>query len=313
MTGTPEIVHHYDAATARRGFFHHALPLHRYVRDAWAARTLVWNFYRRELLGRFRGSAGGFGWVMIQPVFQFIVYFAVFGILFAPRDQLREHGPDPLFALYLFAGIVMFNAVNEGSSNALLSVIGSANLVKKVAFPCELLPLTPILVSAGVYGVGCVVLLLIGLVTGQVSLGLNLLAWPLLLVCMVVFATGLGLLLAGANVFARDVGHLWGIWSQAWFFLSPVFWRMPMIRDKVDDLGVPWAIHLLVINPMYSLLLAQRQVFGIGTNLPPEEYEAYFPLNLGENLMVSAAWALFMLFIGYGFFMCNKRKFADLV
>ena len=311
MTITQQ-VHHYSVAHAKRGFLQHALPAYRYPADVWRSRVLLWNFFRRSLLGRFRGSLGGVLWVLVHPIFQFLVYFAVFGILFAPRDELQG-GPDAVFAVYLFAGILVFGTITESTTSGLSSILGNGNLVKKVAFPCELLPLTPVLVATIVYVVGCVVLMAVGLATGVVSPGWSLLAWPVLVVCLVVFCTGFAMLLAAANVFVRDIAHIWNILSLAWFFMSPVFWRLSRITDKFDDFGVPWAVDLLVLNPAYNLLLAQRQVFGIGWSLPPAEYLEWFPHSLGHNLMCGAAWSVVMFVVGYGFFMSRKHKFADLV
>lgn len=313
MTQTPEIIHSYEADTAQHGFFNHAARMFGYVPRCLKSRALLWNFARRELLGRFRGSAGGIFWVLVQPIFQFTIFFLVFGILFAPRDDLMQNGPSTVYALYLFSGILLFNTVIEGSNAALSSVIQNANLVKKVAFPCELLPLTPVLVSTVVYLVGCIVLLVVGLALGDLQLGAGLLAWPVLVACMLVFATGLGLLLASANVFARDVGHLYAILGQAWFFLSPVFWRLPLIQEKADAFDAPWAMHILLLNPVYCMLMAQRQIVGLGHEMPPAEYLANFPLGLWQNIGFSVIWAGVMFFIGYGFFMSRKHKFADLV
>jgi len=309
---TPEVVQHYDAATAPRGFFKHVGKVVGYPGLVWRSWDLVWNFFRRELLGRFRGSIGGVFWVLVQPVFQFVIYFAVFGILFAPKDDLEKYGLDPVFAVYLFAGILLFGSMMEGTNGSLRSVLTSGNLVKKVAFPSELLPLTPILVSATIYTVGCTVLVLVGLATGYVHLGWHTLAWPLLLACYIVFATGLGMVLATAQVFARDVSHLYGILGTAWFFSSPVFWRINMVQEKAQNF--PWVIDLLVLNPAFCLLLAQRQVFGIGVveDRSLREFINY-PIGLPGNLAISVTWAVVMFVVGYGFFVSRSHKFADLV
>ena len=309
MIPDSESTYRYVAAEVPRGFLRHAFPLHRYPLQAWKSRTLVWNFFQREMLGNFRGSIGGMYWVLVQPLFQFVIYFAVFGVVMAGRGSLE----GPLFAFYLFSGILMFNAVQGGPSGSLRSVLQNGNLVKKVAFPCELLPLTPVLVAGVTYLIGCVVLLVIGLLAGQVAIGWSFLAWPLVFGCMMGFCIGFGLLLAGVNVFARDVMHLYQVLAQAWFFGSPVFWDVEMIQEKAEGFGVGWVIDLMVLNPAYCLLLAQRQVFGIGWQLTPERYAQTFPLSLGGNLLVSGLWALFMLLVGYGFFMSRKHKFADLV
>lgn len=308
-----ELVTTYDSGRARNRFHQHAPKMLGYIGECMRSKALLWNFARRELLGRFRGSAGGIGWVLVQPIFQFTIFFFVFGILFAPRDDLMKNGPSTLYALYLFSGILLFNFLMEGSAHALTSIIGNANLVKKVAFPCQLLPLTPILVSGVVYLVGCVVLLLVGLPIGDLHITADVLWWPVLLVCMLVFTTGLGLLLAAANVFARDVQQLYRIISQAWFFLSPVFWRLPLIQDKADAFDAPWIMDILLLNPAHSMLMAQRQIVGIGNDMPADTYLQNFPHSLSTNMAIAATWSVVMFFLGYGFFMSRKRKFADLV
>ncbi|MEM7200411.1 MAG: ABC transporter permease [Planctomycetota bacterium] len=313
MSDSTPIVRHYSAEGAPRGFLKFALPVHQFFQVVWLSRSLVWNFVRRNLLGRFRGSLGGAGWVLVFPVFQFCVYFFVFGILFAPKDKLINEGPDPFFAVYLFAGILLFGAVTEGASLSLRSILQNGSLVKKVAFPCEVLPLTNALVSMVTYAVGCVVLVIVGLSIGQLDIGWSVLAWPILIVSALVFSTGLGLLLASANVLVRDVSQFWPIFSLAWFFLSPVFWRLHLVQEKADALNIPWATNLLVLNPAYNMLMAQRQIFGIGAKLTPEHYVSLFPHSLAQNLGFSVLWAVFMFFVGYGFFMSHRHKFADLV
>lgn len=317
MSTSSEIIHRYDAAEPKRGLLFHGLLMFTYPSQAWQARGLVWNFFRRELLGRFRGSLGGIFWVLVQPLFQFAVFFFVFGILFGQRvsddGKVGDGGPDPFFAVYLFAGIVLFNSLQEGSSRALTSIAENGNLVRKVVFPCELLPLTPVLVSLVVYVTASVVLLIVGLALGVVNIGWALLAWPLLLLCLVVFSIGLGLFLATAQVFARDVHHLWGVLSLAWFFMSPIFWSVELIENAATRYGLEGISQFLVLNPAFCLLMTQRQVFGIGSTLPEDQYTQWFPLGLGENLMICGLWAVVMLYIGFGFFMSRKHKFADLI
>ncbi len=305
-------IQHYSAENARTSLLHHAVRVGDYPAMLVRRHSLLWNFFRRDLLGRFKGSALGIFWVLIQPVFMFCVYFAIFGILFAPRDD-PAGGPNPAFAMYLFAGILSFGAINESTSTALGSILGSANLVKKVKFPCEMLPLVPVLVSMVVYIVGCGVLLIAGLAFGEVRIGLDFLWWPVLIVVQLVFATGVGLLLAGANVFLRDIGHLYRIFATAWFFLTPNFWRLDMVESTFSGVGAGWVANALLFNPALPMVLAQRQVFGIGHTWSDELYAGAFPFSLPVNIALSFAWAAFALVLGYGFFKSRRHKFADLV
>lgn len=312
MTSIPQIVHHYSAETSPRSFWAY-LDVSGFPLRVWRARAVVKNFFRRELMSRFHGSYGGIGWVLVQPIFQFCVYFMVFGILFAKSSELASHGPDPTYAIYLFAGILLWGGMIEGTNGALRSVIASGNLVKKVAFPCEMLPLTPVAVSVTVYVVGSLVMFALGLIFHVAQVTPALAAWPLLIFDMLLFGTGLGMFLAASNVFVRDIQQLYAIISQAWFFLSPVFWTLPTIQEKADALHVPWLTDVFAANPMFALLLVQRQVFGLGLDMPPQKYAGYFPFSLGESLAIATAWGVVMFAIGHAFFLSRRHKFADLV
>ncbi len=312
MTSSSSIVHHYSAETAPRGVLRHALWSYRYPSLVADSRILVWHFARRALLGRFRGSAGGLLWVLVQPVFQFLVYFFVFGYLFGGKGE-GGASPSVMFAVYLFAGVLLFGTIQESANQGLTAIVGNANLVKRVAFPCELLPLTPVLVAVAVYVVACGILLLFGGLTGVSALGWPMLAWPLLIVCLLVFCLGLGLILATVNVFVRDVSQLWPILSLAWFFGSPVFWPASQVRPFLEKIAPDNPYDLLFLNPAYPLLAGQRLVFGVGADLDPAMRAGYIPHSLGTVLAVGAGWAVLTFVIGYGLFMSRKHKFSDLV
>lgn len=302
MTSTP--IQHYSAAAAKRGILHHVLPVLGYPGVMARNGGLIWNFFRRELLGRFRGSLLGIFWVLVQPIFLFAIFFLVFGFLFAPRGA--SGGPDVWFALYLFSGIIAYSSFSEATIRSCGVVVENGNLVKKVAFPSELLPVSQVLVSMMVYFVGAIVLLAIGLPSHKMSLGLDFLAWPALVVVQSAMALGLGLFLACLHVFLRDTLHLYTIFSQAWFFISPCFWAPYQLHAKLADYW--W---LFTLNPLYPLILAHREVLGIGLARPG--MAAGVPGGVWHHIGVAAIWAVAFLVVGYSFFASRKRRFADLV
>lgn len=316
MGNTSATVRHYDAETARRGVFRHLLPLPGYPKLIWEHRFMVANFFRRELLGRFRGSVLGIFWVLVQPVFMFAVYFMVFGMLFG--NWKWGMPPDPGFALYLFSGMIAFQALIEGTSGACTVVVGNSNLVKKVAFPSELLPVPGVMVAMTVYLVGAGVCLIAGLLTsifmppGLLQPGPMLLLLPLVMLVQFVMTLGIGLLLANLQVFARDVNHLWRIIGMAWMFLSPVFWFPFMMREKFAGMGGWFADLFFALNPAYPLLQANRIVLGAVDSEVVGRGVVRFGNFWGE-LGVASLWALFFLALGYSVFMSRRHKFADLV
>ena len=306
----------------------HVLPLFGYPKVIAGNTTLIANFFRRDLMGRFRGSFLGLFWVLVQPIFMFAIYFMVFGFLFAPKGQSGMASVE--FAVYLFGGIIAFSAFSESTTRSCNCVLENGNLVKKVRFPCELLPVSNILVSLIVYCVGAMVMVTVGLLVGQVTIGAHMLALPL--VCLVQFCMclGFGLLLATLQVLIRDTVHLYTIAQQAWFFLSPVFWPYSMIQGKLLDHGLGHWAWLIEANPLYGLVQSHRLALGFGvehTQMQRFKMSAsgeHLPLVDGQpvtealpglwyNLGLASAWSALFLLVGYSFFMSRKSKFSDLV
>ena len=308
MSATPHsLVKTYSAATARHTIWHSLLPVLSLPAEIWRHRYLVQNFFRRDLLGRFRGSTLGIAWVLIHPIFLFAVYYLVFGYLFG--NTKTGQAPDPHFAIYLFSGVIAFTALNEGISRSCTCVVDNGNLVKKVAFPSQLLPVPVILIALMVYLVGATVCLSVGWYYGVLQPGWNLLWLPAVLLVQFVFMMGLGLLLANLHVFARDTSQLWAIASTAWMFLTPVFW-FPHQLGQFEWLGT-----VLAWNPAYPLLQAHRIALGARDFTLGEGADQRL-VEFGDvagHLATALLFAVVFLMIGYSLFMSRRHKYADLV
>ena len=290
--------------------FKHILPIFGYPAVIAQNTTLLANFFRRDLLGRFRGSFLGLFWVLLQPMFLFAIYYFVFGYLFAARGTDR---PKVEFALYLFAGIIAYNSFSESTIRACNVIIENGNLIKKVAFPCELLPIPAILVSVIVYLVGAIVFLTVGFAQGQIEVSSAMLALPVVLVVHVAMCLGFGLLLGCLQVLVRDTSHLYTILTQAWFFLSPVFWPHRMLERKLEEF-IPGSSWVLELNPLYALIQAHRLALGFSSSHPEMCYISGTALpSVWYHVGCAALWASFFLVLGYSFFTSRKSKFADLV
>ncbi len=292
----------YDAGNAPRGIFRHLRALLGYPALVWQNRFLIHNSFRRELMSRWHGSFLGAFWMLAQPLFQFAIYYFIFGLLFGERGT--DKAPDGAFAVYLFSGIIVFHALTE-ASNKCVSIIGAnGNLVKKVAFPSEALVIPVTMISLVLYLIGAIVCLVIGMALGILEPGPLLLMLPVILAVQAVFTIGFGLFLANLNVFVPDVGQLWRIISMAWIFLTPVFW-MPDRLANLHDHGLGFVETIARYgNPAFSLVMCHRLALG-GTSPMLGEFWPQFG--------VFCAWALFFLVLGYTTFVSQKEKYADIV
>jgi lipopolysaccharide transport system permease protein len=290
----------FDAEARTRGTFGNAMSLLGYPTKIWQNRYMVQNFFRRDLMSRFHGSMLGAWWMLIQPLFMFGVYYLVFGKLFD-----RGAGSTMEYALYLFSGIVLFHALVEATTTCCGIVVANGNLVKKVAFPSEVLPIHVGLVSLVIYTAGALVSIAASVITGTWTPGWGLLALPLVMIVQFIMIVGMGLLLGNSNVFVRDVSQLWRIFGMAWMFLTPVFWVPSMLYNALgSDSAVPDI--MMNVNPAFPLIMAQRvALFG--------EQPEYGIVNLWGNLGVAALWAIGFLVVGYTTFVANKHKHADIV
>ncbi len=268
--------------------------------------VLVRNFFRREFLGRFRGSALGVLWVLVHPLFLFATYYLVFGLMFAVRSPAGAH---PLwYPLYLFTGVLAWTVFAETAVRCTTVVVENGNLIKKVAFPAELLPLHLVAVNLVVYLVGVVAYFAIALATGFTVPGVGLLFLPLLLLVQALFTVGVGLALAAWNVFFRDVNQIFPIVANLWFFASPVFWYDQMLLGRGGDVEpVRRILALLEWNPMTPILRAHRAVLGLAGPDGSAAGARAILASIGQ----AALPALAAFVIGFLIFRSLQPRFAD--
>ncbi len=294
----------FDSRVADRSALSFLPSLLRFPALVWANRYMVQNFLRRDLMSRVNGSLLGLGWLLLRPMALFALYYVVFGIVLGPRVGETNH--QDFYALYLFSGVIAFHALAEATTVACSVVVDNGNLVKKVAFPSEVLMVHVALVAQVIYAVGIVVVLGAGLSMGLLSPGWLLLALPLTMFLQFVLSLGMGMLLANLNVFSRDTSQLWGLLAQGWMFLSPVFLMPSQFEAPVKAGLLPaWGPALVeALNPAWALMQAQRLALGGPSNV----LGPFWP-----QFGIAAAWAFGFLVLGYTVFMSRKHKFADLI
>ena len=226
--------------------------------DIAASRELLVNLTMREVRGKYKRTAVGQGWSLLNPLVSLAIFSLVFGLLLRADPPPGSPSGLDVFALWLAAGLLPWTFFSTAVQAGMSSLILNANLVKKVYFPRELLVASSVLALVVTFGVELAALTVILLLVGA-----NPLPWlPLALVAvalLTVFALGLGLALSVINVYFRDTTYLMALVLQFWFYLTPIVYPIRLVEDAVAQRG---GIELLgssvSLTSLYQLNPMQR-------------------------------------------------------
>ena len=220
----------------------------------WSQRNLIWQFARREVLGRYRGSVLGVSWSVLTPMAMLAVYTLVFRHIFKAKWPGVDDG-NLSFALNLFAGLLVFNWTAEFLSRAPRLVTEQPNLVTKVVFPLQVLPWSALLSTFFHAMVSCAVWLAGCLLFGQ-GMHPSWLALPLVFLALMPTLLGLGWILSALGVYFRDLAEIVGLFMGMMLFLTPVFFPLSVLPDFLQT----W----VQFNPLATPIEALRQIGLMG-------------------------------------------------
>ncbi|MDE2422936.1 MAG: ABC transporter permease [Betaproteobacteria bacterium] len=257
----------------------------------WRNRELIKALTKREVLGRYRGSAFGLLWSFFNPVFMLVVYTFVFGEVFKARWNAGSESKTE-FALVLFAGLIVFNMFAECINRAPSLILSNVNYVKKVVFPLEILPFVGVLSALFHSAVSLGVWLLAYLVLFGVP-HLTTFYLPLILLPFVLFIMGLSWTLASLGVYLRDVGQIIGLITSVLMFLSPVFYPATALPEAYRQ--------LLYLNPLTPVIEQTRAVLFFGES--------------PDFIVLAIYWfATFIIaLLGFAWFQNTRKGFADVL
>jgi lipopolysaccharide transport system permease protein len=257
----------------------------------WSQRNLIWQFARREVLGRYRGSVLGVSWSVLTPMAMLAVYTLVFRHIFKAKWPGVDDG-NLSFALNLFAGLLVFNWAAEFLSRAPRLVTEQPNLVTKVVFPLQVLPWSALLSSFFHAMVSCAVWLAGCLLFGQ-GMHLSWLALPLVFLALMPTLLGLGWILSALGVYFRDLAEIVGLFMGMMLFLTPVFFPLSVLPDFLQT----W----VQFNPLATPIEALRQIGLMGVWPKFSSLLQLFVVGLG--LAMFGAWL----------FEKSRKGFADVL
>jgi ABC-type polysaccharide/polyol phosphate export permease len=218
--------------------------------DIWQYRELLVGLVRKELKVKYKNSALGFFWSMLNPALYLVVFYVVF--------QLVLKNGIPYFAIYLLSGLLVWNLFSTALAAATGAVVGNAAIVKKVSFPREILALAAVGASLVHFFLqACVLILaLAGFRYAPSPTFLPLV--PVALVALIVLASALGVFLAAVNVYARDTQHLLELVLLAWFWMTPIVYQYRLVADRLG--GKAWLYRLNPVTPV--VLTFQRAIYN---------------------------------------------------
>jgi lipopolysaccharide transport system permease protein len=250
------------------------------VRAAWRYRDFIFASVRREFASRYLGTQLGVFWAVAQPLALILIYTMVFSSLMRP--SLPGHASRFAYSIYLTAGVISWTLFSDLLGRSVGIFVHNANLLKKVSVPKITLPAIASLSALISFGIALALFLLFLLASG------NWPGWPVLgllpvVAVLIVFAVGLGLLLATVNVFYRDVEQSVGIVLQFWFWLTPIVYAAGALPAQVRSV-LSW-------NPMWPIIGAVQQIFL--ENRFPEWRTLVYPSLLALAL-VALAYRVFM-------------------
>jgi lipopolysaccharide transport system permease protein len=265
------------------------------ARSLWRYRDLVRQFTVREFMVRHKGTSLGILWAIVQPLLVLAIYTFIFGFVFHNRwDQLK--GPSwANFPLNFFAGYLIYSVFSDCANRSPSLVTEHPNLVRKVVFPLEILPLTCLGAGLFYFFISLALLMAITIALTQ-TVSWTILLFPLTLAPMIMLTLGISWIFASLGAFIRDFKQVVPVIMQLIFFVTPVFYDVSKIQEPFQS--------VIRLNPLTTIVQFGRKTLMWG-EAPTQDDWMYFA--------VVTAFSLVVMICGYAWFTKSKRGLADVL
>jgi len=227
------------------------------ISELWQFREVIKNFVAQDLKVKYRRSALGFFWSLLNPLLQMLVISAVFSLLFPGTRR---------FPLYVLSGVLPWSFFASSIDGCAMSIVNAETMLRRQYFPKLIFPISFVLQNLITFVLSLFVLLItVGPVVG-LKLTPALAILPLSFLCVVCMAVGLGALAAKVTVYFRDMQHLISVFLSAWFYLTPVIYPLDQMPHKY--------LYIFKMNPMFSIIEMFHRPIYHGTLPTPSELTA---------------------------------------
>lgn len=259
----------------------------------WSNRNLIYQMTKRDILGKYKGSAIGIFWSLVNPLLMLTIYTLVFAVVFKARwGNAAVDESKTQFAVILFAGLIIHSFLADCLVRAPNLILQHSNYVKKVVFPLEILPVITVL-SAVFQSIISSIVLIIAFFAFNGFLHWTLIFAPIVFLPLIILSLGLVWLISSLGVYIRDIGQSIGIIITMLMFLSPVFYPLSVLSPEMQ--------HLVILNPLTYIIEQSREVIVWG-KLPDF-------VGLGLYTLVS----VIISYICFVWFQKIRKGFADVI
>lgn len=256
----------------------------------WLERHLIGLMVKRDCLGKYRGSLLGILWPLVNPVGHLVLYTFLFCYVLKVKFGADQSTGN--FALYLMAGLLPWSAFSEALSRSATVILEHPNLVKRVVFPLQILPLVTVL-SALVTESMAFTILLAGVLLHSHALPVSLVYLPLIAFSQFLLTAGISWLVGSLSVYIRDIRHMMALGLSAWMYATPIVYPSTALPEKAQ--------FLLWLNPMAGIVGDYRRCLLEGVAPDWQHYGVYTVV------------ALIVFALGFKFFEGTKKSFADVM
>ncbi|MBI4560025.1 MAG: ABC transporter permease [Candidatus Hydrogenedentes bacterium] len=257
--------------------------LSRVIPDLIQSRDLLIYLVWRDLRARYRNAMMGFFWAVLQPVLMAAILTLVFTVAFPDRVGATRTGPP--YAVLLLCGLIPWQFLSGSLISATHSLVDNQNLVKKVYFPREIIPIATVSNSLINLFIGFVLIEVVHLGFGGMP-GWGLLGLPLIFAILFVLVIGVSLLCASLNVHFRDVVYFLEVALALGFYATPIIYPLDWVLPRL--LEHPWLYRVYMLNPMAGLVPAYQQ--ALLSNHFPAPHLWIWPAVCASAALLLGAW-----------------------
>lgn len=252
-------------------------------RELYEYREMIYSLVKRDIRGRYKGSVLGFLWTFLNPLLQLIVYTLVFSVIM--RSGIQK------YYIFLFVALIPWIFFSTSISGGASCIIAQKEMVQKIYFPREVLPVSHVTSQFVNMLYGFIVVLAVLVFTGYGVNSVALLYLPVIMMIEYILALGLVMIVSAMTVYLKDVQYVINIIMMLWQFLTPIMYSQKMVPKQL--------LFVFELNPMTSVIKAYRTIL----------YYKEIPnlMVLGNTLITGVVF----LIVGEIIFLRLKRRFAE--